>query len=298
MGGRKFDVVHTHQAQVADLVDIFQCHFLTRVAYERKCLEARRTLRARAVRLQQQGVLAMEDYFFKRWNPNTEALFCSDLVREEFARLYGAPARQDVVLEMCPRPDAVSTEERMAARQRWIGADVELPVLGFIGGVQERKGYRRVIEAMECESGMFLLIGGSYTGGLELPQLMCPYKSVGMVSDTRSFYAACDIILVPSYFDPCPLVVFEAASRGIPVVTADGVGNTAQVLQYGAGLKWEEGQPLRHIVDEIFRDQAKYRAGAIDMVSELSDGRIERQTLDTWERVLARKSPVQTAAAN
>ena len=68
LGGRHFDVVHAHQPQVAALSDVFQCHFLTRVAYERKCLEERTTLRARIVRLQQQGVLYAEDHYYQRWN--------------------------------------------------------------------------------------------------------------------------------------------------------------------------------------------------------------------------------------
>src|SRR5947208_1674613 len=50
MGKRKWDIVHGHQPQIADLCDVFQCHFLTRVAYERKCLEMRSDWRSRAVR--------------------------------------------------------------------------------------------------------------------------------------------------------------------------------------------------------------------------------------------------------
>src|SRR4051812_1647014 len=41
LGARAFDVVHAHQPQVASLSDVFQCHFLTRVAHERGCLENR-----------------------------------------------------------------------------------------------------------------------------------------------------------------------------------------------------------------------------------------------------------------
>src|SRR5438105_2918291 len=39
LGGRKFDIVHAHQPQAASLSDVFQCHFLTRVAHERNCIE-------------------------------------------------------------------------------------------------------------------------------------------------------------------------------------------------------------------------------------------------------------------
>src|SRR5277367_2426579 len=61
LGNRSFDVIHAHQPQVADLSDVYQCHFLTRAAYERNCLESRPGLRPKFVRLQQQGVLHAED---------------------------------------------------------------------------------------------------------------------------------------------------------------------------------------------------------------------------------------------
>lgn len=292
IAGRTFDIIHTHQPQVANLADIFQCHFLTRVAYERDCLEKRRTFRARLVRIQQQGVLFAEDRYFRNWNPATELIFCSELVRREFARLYLPPPIQDVIPETCPKPNIFTPEQRLDARRRFC-ADQDVrgrPVVGFIGGVQERKGYARVIHAMESAPDIFLLLGGQFTDNLTLPSFSGRYKSLGLVSDTRSFYAACDILLVPSLFDPCPLVVFEAAAVGTPIIATDGVGNSAEVLHYNAGLKWDELSPLGPMVRQIMRDLSQYQDGARRLATDMSDGRIERQTVEAWSRVLARKS--------
>ena len=115
IGGRKFDVIHAHQPQVADLSDIFQCHFLTRVACERQCLESRPGLRPKLIRVQQQGVLYAEDRCYRRWNPATRMLFCSDLVRREFARLYGMPPLQDVWVNPCPSIAFASSDARRSA---------------------------------------------------------------------------------------------------------------------------------------------------------------------------------------
>src|SRR5580658_8954815 len=37
LGGRTFDVIHAHQPQVADLADVFDCHYLSRMSFERDC---------------------------------------------------------------------------------------------------------------------------------------------------------------------------------------------------------------------------------------------------------------------
>jgi len=39
LGNRKFDIIHTHQPQVASISDIFQIHYLTRMAFLRNSLE-------------------------------------------------------------------------------------------------------------------------------------------------------------------------------------------------------------------------------------------------------------------
>jgi glycosyltransferase involved in cell wall biosynthesis len=44
---------------------------------------------------------------------------------------------------------------------------------------------------------------------------------LGFVGDMRSFYAACDIVVLPSGAEGCPNVVLEAMAMGKPVVAAD-----------------------------------------------------------------------------
>ncbi len=78
LGRRTFDVVHAHQPQAASLSDVFTCHFLTRVARERKCLEDRPGFRARAVRVQQEAVVHAEDYCYRRWNERRACYFAAN----------------------------------------------------------------------------------------------------------------------------------------------------------------------------------------------------------------------------
>ncbi|HWE03308.1 MAG TPA: glycosyltransferase family 4 protein [Tepidisphaeraceae bacterium] len=285
LGGRRFDVVHAHQPQAASISDVFTCHFLTRIAYERNCLETRSGFRPRMVRVQQQGVLYAEDFCYRKWNPATRMLFCSELLRQEFQRLYGVPLRQEVMVNSCPSPNFASAEERSAARKKLLGLDVQGSVVGYLGGLDERKGYKRLIAALAKEPDCFLLIGGPHTDRFDIPALRGRFKAVGLVYDTSTFYAACDVLAAPSHFDPCPLVVFEAAARGVPVIATDGVGNLNELTHYSAGAAWDACVPIGAIVRDLVVRREDYRRGMSRMLSELSQKRYARRLLEVYRGV-------------
>jgi len=272
LGGRAFDVVHAHQPQASSLSDVFTCHFLTRAAHERNCLESRSGWRPALVRAQQRAVLHAEDYFYRRWNQRTRMLFCSELLREEFQRLYPMPERCEVMENACPPMCVPSEPERQAARRRLLGRDWDGgPVLGYLGGLHERKGYRQLLRALEGQRDILLAMGGEFTRGFHAPGLEGHHQTLGWVSDLPTFFAACDVFIVPSAFDPCPLAVFEAAAHGVPVIATSGVGNLPTLLRYTAGAVWEMDTPLAPIVRALAQQRDLFRTGARRMAAELSE---------------------------
>ncbi len=56
---------------------------------------------------------------------------------------------------------------------------------------------------------------------------------LGFHSDIRECYAASDFFVLPTYYDPCSLVVLEALACGLPVITT---------LQNGAGELISDGR--------------------------------------------------------
>jgi glycogen(starch) synthase len=288
IGGRTFDVVHVHQAQAAAIADVMQCHFLTRAAYERHCLEDRKALKPMLNRAQQQGVLHAEDYYYRRWNPRTRMLFDSELTRQDFCRLYGEPARQQVFLYAAPAFDPPSAQDKARARAELVG-DHPGPVLGYLGGVDNRKGYRRLIRALEGDSDVFLLMGGPNSAGFAAPALGRRFKSVGMVKDLATFYAACDAFVIPSHYEPFGLVALEAAARGVPVIATDEVGALPHVLEYGAGLRWDAHQSLPGLVAVAASRRASLEDGARRVTADLSEANQGRRLLQIYEDVLREK---------
>lgn len=294
IGGRTFDVIHAHQPQIAALSDVMQCHFLTRAAARYGGLEGRAGLKRRVARAQQELILRAEDAYWrqlvKSQNP-VHLLFVSPLLRDEFTADYGTLACPDVLLNMCPAPDFPSDEERQAARAEWAPEAENKLILGYLGGVDTRKGYRELLGALENEGDreIFLLMGGPSSENWDYAPLQGRFKAVGLLDDLKSFFAACDAFIVPSRFDPCPLIVGEAAARGVPVIATPKVGGLPTLLECGAGVGWQAGEPLSPIVRDVAARRLEFNAGAKRMCETFSSRHQADRLLDIYQEIAARK---------
>jgi UDP-glucose:(heptosyl)LPS alpha-1,3-glucosyltransferase len=242
------------------------------------------------VRLQQQGVLYAEDRCYNRWNPQTHMLFCSQMMQHEFTRLYGAPASEQVLVNPCPPMVPPTTAQRRTAREKMIGSNFNGIVIGYLGGVQARKGYQRLIPAIAADEHLFLLMAGPYTEGFSPPKLKGRLKTVGLIDDVKTFYAACDVVIVPSLFEPLGMVAFEAAAHGVPVIATDEVGALPHLLEYGAGARWNPAAPLGPLVRQLVADTEHIRSGAARMADELSQRRHGERLLAVYDDVLQSKN--------
>ncbi|BCM93438.1 hypothetical protein IAD21_05329 [Abditibacteriota bacterium] len=273
-GEDSFDCVHGDQPQIADKCDLFRLHFLTRAASNRGLLAPWRGKRA-LTRAQEEVVLRLEDRFMCRLahlprEKSPHVMFISELMREEFAHLYGVPTRSSVEVNAAPPAKFPSNSERQTARQQWASEADHRMVIGFLGGTHERKGFRHVLRALESSKDLFLLFGGPSSEGFNIPDaLRSKMKVVGFVDDVNEFFAACDAFIVAAQFEPLGMVALEAASRGVPVIASEGVGALPTLLQYNCGLAWPREAALEPLVQNAVRDRAAMNQGATRMCAEL-----------------------------
>ena len=301
VGGRQFDVMHVHQAQVAALGDVMQCHYLSRLALERGALENGRKPRKRLLRAQQRGVVLAEDFYYKRWNPRTRMLFNSQLTRQEFARLYGMPPLEEVFLCDVPPARFPDEFERGLARTQLVGAGRREVVIGYLGGTNNRKGYGRLIEALRDDRDAFLLMGGPGTTDLSIPELGDRYQTLGMVRDLGRFYAACDVVVVPSLFEPFGLVASEAAAAGVPVLATPEVGALPTLLEFGAGALWNPNnpnEPLGALARAVAARRAEFNEGAHRMAQTYSSAQQGARLLQIYDEIRAQKHAQKHARSN
>jgi UDP-glucose:(heptosyl)LPS alpha-1,3-glucosyltransferase len=89
---------------------------------------------------------------------------------------------------------------------------------------------------------------------------------VGSVVDMTPYYAAADAYVHPTYYDPCSLVLLEAAASGLPIVTTRRCNGAAELFVEGGEILTfddpRDSDALYARVDALFNAQLRERLGA------------------------------------
>jgi glycosyltransferase involved in cell wall biosynthesis len=293
-----YDVLHTYQPQLTGMADTWHAQFLTRVAEEVGSFPQGGDARARWRRSQLRMVAVMEDRYLRRLTESVNVLFPSELMRDEFTRLYGRPPRHQLLPNPAPEIQPFSAEERSLARQDLVG-HFDGIVVGYLGGLDDRKGWRQLADGMALTENAFLLFGGSGSMEFRDERLAGRCRTVGYLNDLRTFLAACDVLAAPSSFDPFAMVVTEAAAHGVPSITTPMVGAQVEVLKHGAGVSWDsQAGTFPSVLRAVAQTQAGLSAGALDLAGDLSERRIAERLLKLWEEASelreGRQAPAST----
>ncbi len=242
--GRRFDVVQVYQPQVAALADVWHCQYLSREAWATGSVPRGGDARAVVQRTELRGVLAAEDAYLRRLGAGTLVAFCSHELRRAYHRHYGAPPREAVLPNPGPAPVTVTAAERDAARQALVPHAGRRLVVGYLGGVDDRKGYRELCDAVAADDRLVLMFAGPRSERFTDRRLGDRLRVLGNLADVGPFFAAIDVLAVPSRFEPYGVVVNEAAAHGVPVLVTPNVGCAGDVLAAGFGGSWSPGEPL------------------------------------------------------
>ena len=174
-------------------------------------------------------------------------LALSRMVYRDMQRLHGLPDSRlrliyNGVDEQRFSPEW-RTEHREPTRQRLGIAEDEVLFL-IVAHNLKLKGVPTLIQALgrlrsEGTRAKVVVVGGKRTLAM---RLLARWHGVdrdatfvGAIDDPRDFYAAADVYVQPTFYDPCSLVVLEALACGLPVVTTkfNGAGELMTVGEHG-----------------------------------------------------------------
>ena len=167
--------------------------------------------------------------------------------------------------------------QKEEARQQ-LGISHETKVVLYVGRFDQRKGIETLVRAMgksqlRGNADLQLIIGGGsspgQSDGIERERIESIIDELGMRNFTilpgrlgddvlPVYYAAADVCVVPSHYEPFGLVAIEAMASGTPVVASDVGGLQFTVLPKETGLLAppKDETAFATAIDQILLDPA------------------------------------------
>lgn len=152
----------------------------------------------------------------------------------------------DVVYNFADRdkfdPDKV---ESLQLQERFENSKVDLEndfIVGFAGRIIERKGWRTFVSSIESLEGVSAVIAGSGPEEESLQKAVSDIDQIefiGYLDDIRELFGSIDCFVLPSHWDPSPMVVYEVESAGIPLICSNVVSVNELVEDRENGLLFE-----------------------------------------------------------
>ncbi len=138
-------------------------------------------------------------------------------------------------------------------------------VVGFIGRLIERKGWRDFLEAakiLKKHNKILFLIAGDGKDRNNLLEEISKYKLhnteyLGYIDDIRLFYSAIDILVVPSHWEPLGLTPLEGQSMGVSVI-ATNVPGMSELLEHKVNailVKKHNPKEISESIELLIKDQ-------------------------------------------
>ena len=229
---------------------------------------------------------------------------CSRYMHDQVQEIFELPPRKmDVIpngvdLDAVKAPDGV--EEFRAQRLR-IAPDEKLIV--FAGRLEYEKGVQTVLDALPLvlkRLPVRFLVAGVGTHEEELRAharrdgLDGQVEFLGFVPDVelKMYYAAADLAVVPSLYEPFGMVALETMAAGTPCIAADTGGLRELVVHDATGLRFSPGDPssLADAIVRLLTDTHLDRRLTLDARRWLNEGfswpSIARRTVDVYERAI------------
>ena len=203
-------------------------------------------------------------------------------------------------------PDPELAEQAGKLRQE-LGIPVGATVLMFIGRITRDKGIPELVEAFSILDRRFpnlrlLLVGcfekddclarETWNRLRENSHVIC----AGPVRDTPRFYAAADIVVLPSHREGLPTVVLEAQAAGKPVVAANATGIVDVIKDGHTGLLFPVGNSaaLAEVVARLLADTILVRklelAGLEQVKREFAPQQIWEELYQCYLEILGHNS--------
>jgi UDP-glucose:(heptosyl)LPS alpha-1,3-glucosyltransferase len=193
----------------------------------------------RSLSSKHQDLLRLEQSLFSD-DSTRHVIAGSQMIKDEIINFYHYPADKiDIVRNGVPLQKFRFDPELREKSREALNLKPDQTALLFAGSGWERKGLLFAIEAAALcgERKMRLLVAGRGNAGLYKTKRLRfwreePVQFLGEVADMRRVYAAADIFILPTIYDPFSNACLEALACGLPVITTRSNG-FSEIIENG-----------------------------------------------------------------
>ncbi len=193
----------------------------------------------RSLNSKHQDLLRLEQSLFSGGNTK-RVIAGSQMVKDEIVNLYGYSADKiDIVRNGVPLEKFRFGPELREKSREELNLKSDQIALLFAGSGWERKGLLFAIEAAAlCKDRKIrLLVAGRGNARLHKTKRLRfwreePVQFLGEVADMLRIYAAADIFILPTIYDPFSNACLEALACGLPVITTRSNG-FSEIIENG-----------------------------------------------------------------
>ncbi|MFZ1399987.1 MAG: glycosyltransferase family 4 protein, partial [Candidatus Promineifilaceae bacterium] len=200
---------------------------------------------------------------YRRWlYGRTKAFLTYGAAASQFLQRRGVPAdrivtsRQVVPAEQIALP-AQSREELGLANKQ---------VVLYVGYLNSRKGVPTLLQAFQqvAQENDRLVLVGDGPEKAALQQMAAGDERIqfpGYLEGAKksSWYAASDLFVLPTRHDPWGLVVNEAMSFGLPIITTEAAGCAELIQENGFIVPVDDVNAMAAALNELLKDPTKRR---------------------------------------
>jgi len=297
MVGQDFDIIHA-QGLTMRAADVITAHICNA-----RWLEGRRLLEGGHVPWRERVfgalVIPAERWAFR--GPRATVIAISQALRADLARLYGVDGNTVVVphgVDARQFNPGVRVTYRHAVRAE-LGLRPEQVMFLYVGDL--RKGFAPAIRALAGVPGA-RLVGVSRTN----PQEFIAIATANGVADRvtvcpathqiERYYAAADVLVLPTPYDAFGMVITEAMACALPVITTPLAG-AAELMTAGVeGLLVESPADVDALASAMralmVSQELRERMGAAAaaLMTEHTWDRVAARTLEVYRQHLARQA--------
>ena len=227
---------------------------------------------------------------------------CSRYMHDQIEEIFQLPPSKLDVISNGVDLDAVHKPEGVEDFRAKHVQDGE-KLIFFAGRLEYEKGVQTVLDALPLVTEhlpvRFYVAGvGTHEQALrehvERDGLDGQVEFLGFVpeDELRMFYAAADLAVVPSIYEPFGMVALETMAAGTPCIAADTGGLRELVVHDATGLRFEPGDPasLAGAILRLLTDARLDRRLTLDARRMLNDQfswtTIAERTVDVYERAI------------